>query len=354
MSDKRAAIVELHRAGKTNSEIVKLLKAPRSTVYHTVSRCKELQSTEDRPQSGRPRSSLTPKMINAVRTRIRRNPKRSMRAMARDMNVSEKTIRNIVKTDLKMSSLKMQTCQHLTDLQKKRLARAKILLNKLKAGAGTSKARAKILLDKLKAGTDTSEIIFSDKKLFTVEVEQQNNRVLAKSSADIPDSTRSIFRQQKPSSVMVWAAISKTWKSPLIFVPQGAKVNTNAYIETILTPALQAVKKHFKDKPFIFQQDGAPSHTSKKTQKWCQDHFPGFWSKEVWPPSSPDLNPMDFCVWSLLEADACVSSHVSVGALKSSVEKAWAKIPQETLRKAAEGFRGRPERVIQARGGHIE
>ena len=44
MSDKRAAIIELHRAGKTNSEIVKLLKAPRSTVYHTVSRFKELQS----------------------------------------------------------------------------------------------------------------------------------------------------------------------------------------------------------------------------------------------------------------------------------------------------------------------
>ena len=109
MSDKRAAIIELHRAGKTNSEIVKLLKAPRSTVYHTVSRCKELQSTKDRPRNGRPRSSRTPKMINTVRARIRHNPKRSMRAMARDMNISEKTIRNIVKTDLKMSSLKMQT-----------------------------------------------------------------------------------------------------------------------------------------------------------------------------------------------------------------------------------------------------
>ena len=131
-------------------------------------------------------------------------------------------------------------------------------------------------------------------------------------------------------------------------------MNTSAYIETILIPALQAAKKHFKDKLFIFQQDGALSHMSKKTQKWCQDHFPGFWSKEVWPSSSPDLNPMDFCVWSLLEADACASSHVSVGALKSSLEKAWVKIPQETLRKAAKGFHGRLEHVIQARGGHIE
>ena len=45
MSDNCAAIIELHCAGKTNSEIVKLLKAPRSTVYHMVSRFKELQST---------------------------------------------------------------------------------------------------------------------------------------------------------------------------------------------------------------------------------------------------------------------------------------------------------------------
>ena len=339
MSGKRAAIIELHRSGKTHSEIVKLLKAPRSTVYLTLSRYRELGSTKDRPRSGRPRSSRTPEMINAVRVRIRRNPKRSMRGMARDMKVSEKTIRNIVKKDLKMLSLKMITRQHLTELQKeKRLA------------------RAKILLQKLKAGTDTSEILFSDEKLFTVEAicNRQNDRVLAKSSADIPDSARSVFRRQKPSSVMVWAAISKTWKSPLIFVPQGVKINTNAYIETILSPALQAAKKHFKNKPFVFQQDGAPSHTSKKTQKWCQDHFPGFWNKEVWPPSSPDLNPMDYCVWSLLEADACASSHASVEALKSSLKNAWAKIPQETLCKAAEGFCGRLKRVIQAKGGHIE
>ena len=152
MCDKCAAIIELYHAGKTNSEIVKLLKAPRSTIYHTVSRFKELQTTKDCPQSERPQSSQTPKMINAVKARIRCNPKRSMRAMACDMNVSEKTIRNIVKTDLNMSSFKMQTHQHLTDFQKeKRLARAKILLNKLKAGM------------------NTSEIIFSDEKLFTVK-----------------------------------------------------------------------------------------------------------------------------------------------------------------------------------------
>ena len=35
MSAKREAIIELHRAGYTNSEIVKLIKAPRSIVHQT-------------------------------------------------------------------------------------------------------------------------------------------------------------------------------------------------------------------------------------------------------------------------------------------------------------------------------
>ena len=111
------------------------------------------------------------------------------------MNMSEKTMTNIVKTDLKLPPFKMQTFQHCTDLQKeKRLAQVKFLLNKLKAGM------------------NTDEIIFSDEKLFTVKAicNQQNDQVQAKSSAVIPDFIRRVFICQKPSSIMVWAAISKT------------------------------------------------------------------------------------------------------------------------------------------------
>ena len=35
---KREAIIQLHCAGKTNSEIIKLLKVAKSTVYHVVNR----------------------------------------------------------------------------------------------------------------------------------------------------------------------------------------------------------------------------------------------------------------------------------------------------------------------------
>ena len=40
--------------------------------------------------------------------------------MACNMNVSDKMMKNIVQTDLKLSSLKMQTYQRLLDLQKEK------------------------------------------------------------------------------------------------------------------------------------------------------------------------------------------------------------------------------------------
>ena len=63
---------------------------------------------------------------------------------------------------------------------------------------------------------------------------------------------------------------------------------------------------------------------------------------------------MDYSVWSILEADACGSSQASVDALKRSLEKAWLKIPLETLSNAANSFRKRLELVIKARGGYID
>ena len=51
---KRAAIIQLHRVGHLNSKIMKLLKAPKSTVCDTILRFQELGTMEDRDRSGRP------------------------------------------------------------------------------------------------------------------------------------------------------------------------------------------------------------------------------------------------------------------------------------------------------------
>ena len=147
----------------------------------------------------------------------------------------------------------------------------------------------------MKDGTDAWKIIFSDEKISSVEAQfnSQNDRILAKSADSTPSSINSVYRRPKPASAMVWAAISENWRSPLIFVKKGDKLNANSYIEDILTPAHVEMKKHFKDDSFTFQQDSAPSHAANKTQDSCESHFPAFWRKELWPPSSPDLNNLE-------------------------------------------------------------
>ena len=62
---------------------------------------------------------------------------------------------------------------------------------------------------------------------------------------------------------MVWAAVSKFWRSPLIFVEAKAKINARVYIEKILTPMLESAKDHFVDDTlWKFQQDQATAHTA--------------------------------------------------------------------------------------------
>ena len=121
-----------------------------------------------------------------------------------------------------MYPYKIKRIHHLTDVQNvKRLERSKILLNVLKKS------------------TKVAEIVFSDEKLFTVEAKfnSQNDRVYLKKQGNISNNLTTVFRRQKPLSVMVWAAVSKSWKSPIIFIERGVKINTDAYINKILVPA---------------------------------------------------------------------------------------------------------------------
>jgi hypothetical protein len=104
----------------------------------------------------------------------------------------------------------------------------------------------------------------------------------------------------------------------------------------------------------VFQQDGAPAHTSNRTQKWLADNVAQFWDKSMWPPSSPDLNPLDYSVWSVLESKACATSHANLEDLKASIVKAWRGLSKAYIVKTCLAFRRRLETVIEMEGGLIE
>ena len=75
--------------------------------------------------------------------------------------------------------------------------------------------------------------MFTDEKKFDIQqvFNQQNDRVWGSSSSV---KGRIAKRRQYPQSIMIWAAVTPSERSPLIFVPSGVKLNSERYVSDIL------------------------------------------------------------------------------------------------------------------------
>lgn len=336
MSSRRAAIIELHLANNTNSKITKSLGVSRQLVSKTIKRFKETGSLTDRPRSGRPKTATTPANVKSIRNQIDYDPKRSARKMAKKLGIGATSVRRILKNKLNRKPFKLRHVQSLTDVSKRnRLIRCRALKKGLKNGRYQS-------------------ILFTDEKIFTIEqtINKQNDRVwLQEPSAKHQNK----YRKQGAQSVMAWAGISATGRTPLVFIEQGVKVNKTVYLEKVLKGVVQPwAKGHFKKKRWTFQQDSAPSHKAKVVQEWCTENFPEFINVSQWPASSPDLNPTDYFLWGVLEFRVCGKPQKNLASLKQQLKKEWEKIPQQMISDACDDFVKRLQSCIQAKGGHFE
>ncbi|KAI6653122.1 hypothetical protein LOD99_3958 [Oopsacas minuta] len=105
---KRSLIILYHDEGKSASVISKILSINRWIVYRTIKRYKETGSTQDRFRKGRPRSVRTPAVRKLVRERVRKNPVRSIQSMAKDFNITTRSMGKIVKEDLGLKCYKFR------------------------------------------------------------------------------------------------------------------------------------------------------------------------------------------------------------------------------------------------------
>ena len=60
---------------------------------------KNSEITQGHPRTGRPKTARTSKKIKAVRERIRRNPQRTIKGMAKSLGISPYSMLSIVKKD---------------------------------------------------------------------------------------------------------------------------------------------------------------------------------------------------------------------------------------------------------------
>ena len=177
---------------------------------------------------------------------------------------------------------------------------------------------------------------FSDEKIFkaTQLLNIQNDRTYAPSAykkSAIENKRLYVERSGFPMSLMVSVAELKVDKSSIFFVESGTKVNGGAYYrEKLLASMVPEMNRLTGYQPYVFMQDGNRSHTANETVRFLnQQRYLTLLQPNMWPPNSSDLNPVDYCVWSVLERNVYRGRRFeNTIKLKEAIVQEWEALPQ--------------------------
>ena len=84
----RNTILKIHSQGYKVTLISRILGMLNLTVWNIIRKFQTTKEVADLLRTGGPRCMRTPKKINAIRERVRRNPKRWIRKMSRILEMS--------------------------------------------------------------------------------------------------------------------------------------------------------------------------------------------------------------------------------------------------------------------------
>ena len=326
----------------TNREIQNATGITMKTIQRTR---KTLEETKDprgtierkeRPEKST-RRKRSNEFIDQVQDIVEGDPSRSIRSIADELEVAPNTVKSCLNDDLHYKSYRMQMGQILTPATKNRR-----ILKCVK------------LLNKLKHPMEQNMLwFFSDEKNFCQDQahNSQNNRWLATCTKDVPKVMKTKF----PATVMVFGVVSNEGHvmPPHIF-EVGLRVNTDIYLDVLESVVFPWIRRIAGNRPWVWQQDSAPCHVSHRAMAWIEEHAYDCVTKDMWPPSSPDLNPMDYFVWGYLESRVNRRPHTTKASLIASIKEQFASMPSTLVKRACGRFRTRITAVIEAEGNYIE
>jgi hypothetical protein len=82
--------------------------------------------------------------------------------------------------------------------------------------------------------------------------------------------------------------------------------------------------------------------------------MPDFIPPDLWPPNSPDLNPVDYKIWGLIQEKVYWTKIKDIEELRERILNAWDDFDQLIIDAAIGHWRERLEACVEAEGGHFE
>ena len=74
----------------------------------------------------------------------------------------------------------------------------------------------------------------------------------------------------------------------------------------------------------------------------------------LWPPNSPDLNPVDYKIWGAVQQQVYQTKVHNLGELKQRLVDVWQGMRQSIIDDAIDEWQKRLRACVRAKGGHFE
>lgn len=166
-------------------------------------------------------------------------------------------------------------------------------------------------------------------------------------------------RPQRRFSVNVWAGIlNRQLIGPYIFEETLNSAKYLDFLKNDLPILLENVQLRTR-RCLIFQQDGAPPHSTNAVKNFLNTNFREPWIGRngpiCWPPRSPDLTPMDFFLWGYMKEEIYSTPIITQEELIGRVFLASRNV-QEKMNSInlVQETKRRINMCIHENGGHFE
>ena len=112
--------------------------------------------------------------------------------------------------------------------------------------------------------------------------------------------------------------------------------------------------RHLAGDVFVFQQDSATAHRACVTVEYLRQATPEFISSDLWPHNSPDLNLVDYKIWSCVQERVYQKPIHDVDQLKQHLVEVWSDVQQTVIDAAIGEWRKRLRACVRVKGHHFE